>query len=406
MSHLHIAIPAMDELDFLPRTLQAIANQQTAYPFTVYICVNQPENYWENPEKVPICHHNQQLLVLLKREQRFKINLIDCTSKGKGWTGKNYGVGWARKKLFDTILETAAQEDMIISLDSDTLFGPSYFQSVGDQLTAYPFFSAISVPYYHDLTENDRENRAILRYEIYMRSWVLNLYRINSPYNFTAVGSAIAMKVNALRKIGSITPMKSGEDFYLLQKLRKMTVISNWNEETVHPEARFSDRVFFGTGPAMIKGDGGHWESYPIYHYSLFDEIEQTYCLIKQLYKEDIETPFIQFLQSQFKTDRLWKPLRENAKEVTRFERAFHEKADGLRILQYLKYKQKALALSDEQALYENIKLLFPCQIPLFLTPFFAFDDLSTLQLNEIRDLLFNREMLLRKEAFNQMVFC
>ncbi len=92
--------------------------------------------------------------------------------------------------------------------------------------------------------------------------------------SFTAIGSAMALPVKSYRAIGGMTPHKSGEDFYFLQKLRKFGKVLTWNKEKVYPEARYSDRVFFGTGPAMIKGRDGDWSSYPIYPFELFDEIK------------------------------------------------------------------------------------------------------------------------------------
>lgn len=207
------------------------------------------------------------------------------------------------------------------------------------------------------------------------------------------------MKVWALQKIGGITPMKSGEDFYLLQKLRKMTPVNNWNCESVFPAARFSSRVFFGTGPAMIKGNEGNWESYPIYHHSHFDEVEKVYNRLTSLWKNDIDTPFTLFLQQQFNDKNLWQPLRINFKEFYRFERAFHEKADGLRLLQFVKQEEKNRHFSEEKALYDNMTIFCPDKIPSFLTPDFPLNKLSIPQLDELRNILWEEEMTQRSLA-------
>ena len=391
---LFVAIPALNELDYLPRTLQALEAQQTSFPFAVYVCVNQPDSWWNQAEKQKVCENNQQLLYRLRRRHyAFPLHIIDKSSRGMGWDDKNQGVGWARKTLFDKIMTMAAQDDILVSMDADTVFGEHYLDSVAVNFAQHPQQMVLSVPYYHRLTQDDTANRAVLRYEIYMRNCLLNMYRIGCPYNFTAIGSAIAVKISALRRINGITPMKSGEDFYLLQKLRKMSPVSNWNEELVYPAARFSDRVFFGTGPAMIKGSEGLWDSYPIYHYSLFDKIKQTYDLIDRLYMEDQDTPFIDFLKKQFKTDDLWGPLRKNVKDLTHFRHSFHEKADGLRVLQFLKAEQSRLDISDEQALYDNWPWLTSRALPDFMREAYHFEDLTITQLSELRELLFEEEM-------------
>lgn len=396
---LFIAIPALDELDFLPQTMRSIASQQTEHPFEVCVCVNQPESWWENPEKTEICEQNQKLLSWLEGQQfPFSLHLIDKSSRGKGWDDKNFGVGFARKVLFDHIMSVADDNDILISMDADTVFGPRYVESIAQNFERHRDQNVISVPYFHPLTNDDQANRAILRYEIYMRNCLLNLFRIGCPYSFTAIGSAIAVKIKALKKINGITPMKSGEDFYLLQKLRKMSPISNWNDELVYPAARFSDRVFFGTGPAIRKGSQGIWDSYPIYHFSLFDEVKKCYDLIDDLYQKDQHNKFIDFLEKQFKDDNLWQPLRKNAKDLAHFRHAFHEKADGLRIMQFLKSEQSQLSVSDEQSLRENLPFLTQRTIPPFIQQDFSFDQLSTAQLSEIRTFLFEEEMEQRKK--------
>jgi len=370
---LHVAIPALDELEFLPLTLDAIAKQKTDFQFHIYVCVNQPEAWWNEVEKVKICENNQKLLCFLENFKDFNIHIIDKTSVGKGWADNSSGVGWARKTLFDEIFKTANDEDVIISLDADTLFNERYFQSIGENFTQNQI-DVLSVPYYHKLTEDENANRAILLYEIYLRNYFINLHRIGSPYAFTAIGSAISVRVKALKKIRGITPLSSGEDFYLLQKLRKMSPISNYNSEMVYPAARFSTRVPFGTGPAMIKFCSGNFESYHYYHSSLFDPIKKTYDIISELFIKDKNTEFIEFLKKQYKTDDLWGPLRKNFKTLSQFTRAFHEKADGLRILQFLK------ATHTPHTAY--------------LTPHTA---LSTDELIKIRNNLFEIEMQLRK---------
>lgn len=396
-ANIYIAIPAMDELDTLPLTLQDLKQQVSAQPFEVHICVNQPENYWQTAEKRHICEHNLQLLEKLNQWQELPLEIMDYCSPGKGWTGKRLGVGWARKVLFDNILSKSKPEDIIISLDSDTRVRPNYVQSILDNFAAHPRIPAISVPYYHPLTGTEANDRAILRYELYMRNYIINLYQIGSPFSFTAVGSAIAMRAGALTRIGGITPVKSGEDFYLLQKFRKMAPISNYNEEMVYPAARFSDRVFFGTGPALIKGHQGIWDSYPIYPHDLFEAIEETYQLLPELWQNDVKTPFLEFLQNQFKDNNLWQSIRKNVKDLPHFEKAFHEKADGLRILQYLR-QELDRSLPEEANLYRNLSLWAPNEIPHWMNDRITFSQLRVEQLDELRNILLKLEMSYRKK--------
>jgi len=403
---LFVAIPAMDEMQYLPNTLRDLAQQSVSIPFDVYICVNQPDNYWQMPEKQSICEHNRQLLDYLQQFSEFPIHILDYSSPGKGWQGSKLGVGWARKVLFDNILDVANRNDILISLDADTHIQPAYLQSIADNFAAHPTMPAISVPYYHPLPEDEISSRAILRYELYMRNYALNLYKVGCPYNFTAIGSAIAVKIWALRKIGGITPMKSGEDFYFLQKLRKMSVISNYNEEMAYPAARLSDRVFFGTGPALIKGSQGNWDSYPIYHHSLFNDIADTYQLLPELYHQDMHTPFLDFIQKQSGNNWSWQQIRDNVTDYEHFVQAFHQKVDGLRILQYLRHQQQLHPFSDEEALYDNLEsTTYEVQSTKYgVERVESFLQLSISQLNILRDLLFKKEMK-ERELESQKIF-
>ena len=414
--HLHIAIPAMDELEYLPQTLQSIeasvfsGKSSSERPYMVYICVNQPDDWWDDTAgHRRICESNAALLRVLEAcRPVHPLVVIDRSSQGCGWTGKNFGVGWARKVLFDHILSVAAPDDLIVSMDADTQFGSHYLQSLTDSFAAHPEWVALSAPYYHRLTGDDGTDRAILHYEIYMRNYAINMLRIGSPYSFTAIGSAIVMRAEALRKIGGITPVKSGEDFYLVQKLTKMGAVGSWNSESVYPAARFSDRVFFGTGPAMSKAASGDLSSYPIYHHSFFAKVAATYGLTDELYHHDLHSEFLDFLQQQFNQSDLWSTIRNNVKDSDQFRRAFHEKADGLRILQFLKQIQKAEPIPDIQSLRENLMLFLTDAryaekadnwLEKALPEIQAADDitsLSTATLAILRDTLRDMEMALR----------
>ncbi|MEE4176672.1 MAG: glycosyltransferase [Bacteroides sp.] len=393
---LHVAIPAMNEGAFLPHTMECLAKQDYVH-FQVWVCVNQPDAWWNDPAKHPLCENNRQSLDYLRKLGWENLHLIDHSSPGLGWKGKAHGVGQARKVLMDTISQAAWDEDIIVSLDADTLFEDHYLSSVADVFKRFPQAVALSNPYYHRLTGEDTLDRAMLRYEIYMRHFALNLWRIGSPYSFTALGSAIALPVKAYRKIGGMTAKKSGEDFYLLQKLRKTGWIANHNTSPVYPATRYSDRVFFGTGPALIKGSQGLWDSYPIYDYRLFDQVAETYARFPELLHRDMETPMSPFLNQQFGETDIFAPLRENNKTVAHFVNACHHKVDGLRVLQFLKYHQTLKAYSDEANLINFLGKFFS---EFFVQ--FKKEDLEVLDfqtspiplLDDIRNFLMERERM------------
>lgn len=398
---IYIALPVMDESIMLPLVLKAI-EKQSVKDYQLHICVNQPDEYWYTESgRTGICLSNQESMRYISSLNDSRIVLIDKSSPGKGWLGKRHGIGWARKTIMDTIAGTASDHDIILSLDADTLFSPGYFESVITNFELNPDVVAISIPYYHQLTGEEKLDRAMLRYEIYMRAYAINLWRIGSPYCFTALGSAIALPVKSYKAIGGMTPKLSGEDFYFLQKLVKYGKVLHWNGEGVFPSARLSERVFFGTGPALIKGLTGDWNSYPVYHPRLFDEISNTYALFPDLYYRNIPTPMDHFLL-EHNQELPWENLRKNSGTLLRFVRACHEKIDGLRLLQFLKGRNITENIPDEESLESLFEILAITENSSIKDGLFSFTHSTVERLDVMRNQLVNVETEFRKRHWNQ----
>ncbi len=371
-----MAVPILAELSNLPALLARL-RQQTFGNYKLYCCVN-------NEEGGPGIDDNQASLRLLSAEKEVPLEVIDRSSPGLGWRGKKKGVGWARKTLFDHIAAERGEDELIVSLDADTDFDTDYLQAVHDTFVGHPEAQAFAVPYYHPLSGDALTDRAMLRYECYMRHYLVQLQRINSPYAFTALGSAIGFPLWAYRRVGGITPLQGGEDFYLLQKFAKTgRVLTQFTEPyascsmTVRPQGRPSSRVPFGTGPA-IAGGITHIESrYPFYSPEGFDAVAETYRAFESLYEQDTETPMSPFLRQQIGADDLWGGLRRNFKSRSLFVHACAERVDGLRILQFLK-SDPSYRLPDEK-----------------MAVSFVHDTIETL--DDYRNALFRQEMSQRQ---------
>ncbi len=398
---VYVALPVMDEFSTIKKLLDCIRSQ-TYRHFRVFVCVNQPEIYHDAPAYASIVEGNSKTLELLSEINDISLTVIDRSSRGKGWDERNYGVGWARKVLIDEILEIAEDNDIVISMDADTKFNDYYFESVVKKFERFPSAMALSNPYYHHLT-NDRElNRLMLRYEIYMRYYALNLWRIQSPYSFTALGSAISFIVGAYRKISGVAPKFSGEDFYMLQKFRKSGRILHFNEEFVFPATRYSNRVFFGTGPALIRGRTGDWTSYPFYSPELFDKIAELYARFHELHEKNVPTVADEFIKDSFgmTPENIWDEIRQNTPDKTRFIHACHVKFDGLRILQFLRFfhfRSETVPI-DRNFLYTYFsKYHNDISGNEAILQNLDFQKSRVKQLNEVRDLMLRVEQEFRK---------
>ena len=396
---LYLALPVLKEFANLPALVELL-NQQTERNFRLVACVDHYEHWRKQAEFEETISDNEKSLEYLLSVDAFPVTIIDHALPGKGWSLKNGGVGWARKMAMDAIAKIARPEDIIVSIDADTYYPPNYLSEIKKIFNQDTKAVGLSIPYYHELVGNDTD-KLILRYELYMRHYALNMLLIKNPYAFTAMGSAMAFPVWAYQKVGGITPVKSGEDFYFIQKLVKTGRLMNWCETVAYPSPRFSNRVLFGTGPALIKGNTGDWTSYPIYHPELFIAVATTFSNFGQLYIKDMETPMDEFLFSCFKVNDLWQPLRKNYRSMENFVRACINKVDGLRILQFLRQQQQLLEVSDAQVFaqtYQHDLSLILSENQIQVLAKSGFNSLTTDQLDFLRNRLFQKENSLRKE--------
>jgi len=395
---VYATLPVLNESENIRQLIADFRAQD--YPgWMLVVCVNQPEQWHDIKEKAGICRDNALAMEFLVGLEDARIMVIDRSSRGKGWIGRRHGVGWARKTAMDAAAGMAGDGDVILSMDADTRYLPGYFTSVVQALRRDPGAMGLSAPYYHRLTGDETADRCILRYEIYMRNYAINMMIIRNPYCFSAIGSGMACTAAVYRKVGGLTPKMSGEDFYFIQKLRKAGPVIIGSETEIYPAARFSDRVYFGTGPAMIRGREGRWDSYPVYAMESFGKIAATYALFPELYKHDLPVPLDDFLLQWNEGRPFWAPLRENAASVEAFVKACMQRLDGLRILQYLKADNENYPLTDEEKLSALLASeIFTDAERAGLPVLRRFDECKVQQLDAIRNALAAKERKLQQQ--------
>jgi hypothetical protein len=394
-----LTIPLLNESEQTQAFLNSI-RQQTFTNYKAIFCVNQPDHWWSDAQHRPICESNMDTLELLQQQSDDQVQVIDRCSPGNGWNVRHQGVGWARKTAMDEAARQADAGDLLQTMDGDTHYPSGFLQAVADDFLENEQVGAAAQWYYHPLTGQEAADRAVLRYEIYMRYYALNMLRIGNPYAFTAIGSAMACTRAAYKAVGGMTPHRSGEDFYFIQKLRKFTPVLIHTNAAALPAARFSDRVLFGTGPAMIRGDAGDWSSYPIYSYHFFDEVKATFDNFEGLFYGDMQLPMSAFLAEKFGHEH-WNSLRQNNRDAKGFSRAAFQKIDALRILQFLRWRHAQQATSDEQNLYDFLFAFYPDDAILtgIHPKYFNFSTAAVEQLNQIRDFLTTNEKLWRQKT-------
>jgi len=397
----YLALPVLEEYENLKGLISSLQLQQNQN-FHLVTCVNQYESWRDNSEHAHSVEDNERSLTFFKDFNAFPITLIDYASPGMGWPKGKGGVGWARKKCMDTISDMAKPQDIIVSIDADTYYPPNFLSEIAQTIDKNPKAVGLAIPYFHPLS-GDGTDVHILRYELYMRHYAIQMLRIENPYAFSALGSAMAFPVWSYRKLGGITPVKSGEDFYFMQRLVKLGELGIWCDTLAYPSARFSSRVDFGTGPALIKGNSGDWTSYPIYHPDFFDEVRDTFNTFGRWYDKHAPTPMDAFFQSRFGEIQWWLPLKKNFKTRPQFVKACEGKIDGLRILQFLRKRQLQVRFSDEEVLIHTYAVEFPEIFTIQLIDRLrkkGILGLEIAQLDALRQTLFQKENALRRARY------
>ena len=95
---------------------------------------------------------------------------------------------------------------------------------------------------------------------------VTGLAHAGSRWAFHTIGSLISVTCPAYAAVRGFPRRQAGEDFYFLQELAKTGGVSRIDSTTVHPSARSSDRVPFGTGATVGRHLSGTEDGLAVYH--------------------------------------------------------------------------------------------------------------------------------------------
>jgi hypothetical protein len=170
---------------------------------------------------------------------------------------KHAGVGLARKIGMDLSVDhfySNSKKGIIISLDADCEISESFFVSIENEFGKNEKLNCTIQNFHHRVEDDNKDiENAIRQYEMYLRYFSNMLKYIGFPYYYHTIGSAFAVSADAYVKVGGMGRQQGGEDFYFLQKIFQLGQIKELQETYVYPMARFSDRVPFGTGPALQK---------------------------------------------------------------------------------------------------------------------------------------------------------
>ncbi|HKK81062.1 MAG TPA: glycosyltransferase family 2 protein, partial [Prolixibacteraceae bacterium] len=206
---------------------------------------------------------------------------------------KHAGAGWARKIGMDWAVSLFNQKNnsggIIVSLDADTVVEENYLEAVCHHFLKSPGQIAATIYFEHPHEHVEHESAVVL-YELYMRYYKHATEHTGHPNSIYTVGSCFAVKASAYVAQGGMNRRKAGEDFYFLHKLMPLGEVGYISETTVYPSARISNRVPFGTGPALKQFVDGNRDLFFTYPLQLFEVLRTFLSQVEWLYKNNIST--------------------------------------------------------------------------------------------------------------------
>ncbi|HPF51573.1 MAG TPA: glycosyltransferase family 2 protein [Draconibacterium sp.] len=262
------------------------------------------------------------------------------------------GAGLARKQGMDEAVRRfnsiAKKDGIIVSLDADTLVEPNYLLEIESHFKTYIKNVGATIRFEHQKENLDaKQFEGIELYELYLGYYKKALEFTGYPYSLFTVGSAFAVKAEAYVKRGGMNRRQAGEDFYFLQNLVQLGPVGQITTTCVHPSARLSNRVPFGTGPILAKWMSGEEDLQLTYDLQSFIELKAFFDRRSSFYrKTNSEYNLIidnlpESVRSFLLMDNFWNELddlNQNCATVRAFENRFFQKFNAFKILKYLNF--------------------------------------------------------------------
>lgn len=341
-----VSIPAYNEPDIL-RTLKSLKEaKKPIHAIEVIILINHQE---KTQPTIKDLNHKTFNDIKAWSEENSSLALSFYPILISNFPKKHAGVGLARKLAMDEAVRRFSsinqQQGIICSLDADTLISTNYFVEIEKAFLQTPHLNVALPAFEHNLSDDSELNSAINEYELYLRYFKLALKYTGFPYAFHTIGSAFAVSPIAYVKQGGMNKKQGGEDFYFLQKVFQLNQTIELNQVRVFPSNRPSDRVPFGTGPAIRKIiDDGCYETYqPIY----FTYLKEFFSEINTLFNsnEAIVSNFYNWLDASIKEfvpinefNEKINEINQNSSSEKSFVQRFFRWFDAFKIIKYLNH--------------------------------------------------------------------
>lgn len=264
------------------------------------------------------------------------------------------GVGLARKSGCDLALQWMVAGGIggqwLCSTDADATLPPDYFEQLE---RSAPDAVAAVFPFRHVPGGDPDCDAATALYELRLRHYVLGVEYAGSPYAYHTLGSCLAVRATAYAHVRGFPRRAGAEDFYLLNKLAKLGPIARLDGQCIRLQSRHSDRVPFGTGPAVaaITAAEHPLEAALFYHPHCFVALAAVLASLPALARapeQDIAPLLMsngldpsaagqaQRALATLGVDNVLSHCRKQSATGAQFQRQFHQWFDALRTLKFI----------------------------------------------------------------------
>ena len=281
-----VVIPCKNEQSLFV-TLESILQAYTKANILVISVINHSVN--DNSE---IKLQNEKTISQSTEFKSTKSNIEFMFVEAFNIPKKLAGVGYARKIGLDNAVNIFNKqnnsEGIIASLDADSTIKENYFEEILSYYKNNPKTEATSIYFEHctDANKFSQNNiDAITWYELYLRYYLQALRFIGYKNFYHTVGSSFALKAWAYVKYGGMNQKQAGEDFYFLQMIIPNKKFDEINTTAIFPSPRESNRVPFGTGPAVVDYISNNKNNIETYTLQSFIDLGELFKVDNQFFR-------------------------------------------------------------------------------------------------------------------------
>lgn len=263
---------------------------------------------------------------------------------------KHAGVGLARKIGMDLAVsrffEIENREGILVSLDADCTVSPDFLASLAQAYRESPALCCTVQNFRHRINPPDVSlEPAIRQYEEYIFYFSRMLRWTGFPYFLHTIGSAFSVSADAYVRAGGMGRQQGGEDFYFLHKVFPLGESRFLAGTYVYPLARVSDRIPFGTGPALRKIAGEPDGQMRVYSVEAFSALKKLFDSIPLFYESERAEALIETLPDAVREFLVGcgfgeeiEDCRQNSASMHSFRKRFFQHFNAFKTIKYLNF--------------------------------------------------------------------